>query len=351
MRPARVAGRLRPTRRGWLVVLVVVAAVGSGALFGARGLNAIAAPGVVALAYAALQVRRLDPPSVGRRLPRHGEQGTRARVTLHVEAERPFSARLVDAVDDGLDAAGNDRAVTLGDGPVTYDVALVERGDRTLGPAVIRARDVLGLVERPFEVEETSRLRVRPPVYPLSGPRADELVWIFGGSGDRQEFDFLRHYRRGDPLRDIHWRSSAKLPGEALVVKQFSTDEGVTSVRLAAESAVDHADEMAAAAASLATHLLLAGFRVGLDTADQHLEPRAGSDQREAVLDALALTRGGPVANVDRDRADVVVRAGPGGVKVELDVGTVGFVEVAGRPVTLPDRAGANGWRTAEGPA
>lgn len=333
---------MRPTRRGYAVVTVVVAAVLSASLFGARGLNAIAAPGVVALAYAGVQVWRADEPVVERDVPARGQQGTTVEVTLDVEVDRPYSGRLTDAVGDGLAAEGNDRNVTLGAGPVRYELALLGRGEHTVGPATVEARDVLGLVSRRFDVDGTSTVQVRPAVYPLSGPRADELVWIFGGGDERTEFDFLRRYRRGDPVRDIHWPSSAKLPGEDLVVKAFSADEGASTAVVAAECVSGHADEMAAAAASVVTHLLAAGHRVGLVTPEDQLDPRGGIEQRDRALDVLALTLGGPLRRQDRRDADVVVRAGPEGVSVELADATVPFRAVAGRTMSLPSAAEAN---------
>lgn len=327
---------MKLTRRGYGVIAVVVAAVISAGLFGARGLNAIAAPGVVALAYAAVQVWRFDPPSVERQLPRRGEQGATVDVELEFDVDRPYSARLVDAVDDGVEAAGNERAVTVGGRPVRYELFLRRRGDRTVGPATVRARDVLGLVSRTFVARGTASIRVRPPVYPLSGPRADDLVWTFGGGEDRQKFDFLRHYRRGDPLRDIHWPSSAKVPNRDFVVKEFSTEEGLASALVAGESTGGHDDAMAAAVASLADHLLAAGLEVGLVLTDATLKPRAGAEHRDQLLDTLALTRGGPVRERDRQRADIVVRADDGGTSVELGDGEARFSEVAGRPLGLP---------------
>lgn len=329
---------MRPTRRGYAVAAAVVVAAASASLFGARGLNAIAAPGVVALAYATLSVWRVDEPAVDRELPRRAQQGSSVSVTLEFDVDRPFSARLTDPVGEGLAAAGNDRAVTVGGDPVRYELFCRRRGDRTVGPATIEARDVLGLVSRTFELDGTADVLVRPPVYPLSGPRADELVWTFGGGDDRQQFDFLRHYRRGDPLRDIHWPSSAKVPDEGLVVKHFSTDEGASSVRVAGESAVGHADEMAAATSSLAVHLLAAGLRVELATADTHLDGRGGAEQRERVLDALGRTRGGSLREADRRDADVLVSADGDGVTVTLADAVAPFTAVAGREVSVPAR-------------
>lgn len=329
---------MRLTRRGYALVAVVVLAVGSGVAFGARGLNAIAAPGVVALAYAGVQVWRFDTPTVRRELPRRGTQGDMITVELDVDADPPFSARLYDRVGDGLAATGNDREVALGGEPIAYELTLERRGERRVGPATIEARDVLGVVSRTFEIQGTQGLLVRPPVYPLAGARADELVWIFGGGDDRQEFDYLRHYRRGDPLRDIHWRSSAKVPDQDFVVKQFSTDEGLESAVVAGGSEDGRDDELAAAVASIAAHLLAAGMEVGLAIPDATIPPRAGGEQRDLLLDALAVTSGGRLRERDRTRADIVVTADDDGVRVELADARVPFSEVAGRPLSLPTR-------------
>lgn len=327
---------VRPTRRGLAAIVLVAATFGSATLFGARGLNAIAAPGVVALLFALVWVARLETPTLERDLPRHGEQGSTVTVGLDVEVKKPYSARLTDSVGDGLAAEGNDRDVTVGGDPIEYELALHERGDRTVGPATVEARDVLGFVRRRFEVEGTATIRVRPPVYPLYGPRAEELVWSFGGGDDRQQFDYLRLYRRGDPLRDIHWRSSAKVPETDFVVKEFSTDRDVSNTIIAAQSPEDQADKMAAAAASIAKHLLDAGLSVGLVTADVRVEAHAGGGHHERLLDALARTRGGPLPEDERARADLVVRGGLDGVMVELDSRAVTFALVAGRPLPAP---------------
>jgi uncharacterized protein (DUF58 family) len=334
---------MRPTRRGYAVIFIVFMSVSSATLFGARGLNAIAGPSVVAIAYAAFQVWRVDEPTVERTLPRRGEQGTTIPVAAHIDAERPYSAHFEDDIGKGLVASGYDHAVTVGGEPIEYELGLRRRGDRHVGPATIQARDVLGLISRTFQVAEQASILVRPPVYPLSGPRADELVWEFGGGDDRQQFDFLRHYRRGDPLRDIHWPSSAKVPGEGLVVKHFSTDDATNSIRIAGESEVGHADEMAAAVASLAVHLVTAGHRIELATADAALDARGGAEQRDRVLDALARTRGGTLTDADRREADVLISAGSDGVTVRVGEAVSPFADVAGREISVPSRQTAEG--------
>ena len=326
---------MRPTRRGVTVAVAVVLAFASATFFGARGLNAVAAPGLVALVAAVVQVGRTSAPTVSRSLPRRGVQGETVEVEASFDVARPYSARFTETLREGLEGVGTDVAFTIGSRPLRYDLVLRGRGRRVVGPAVVEARDVLGLVSRRFLVEGQETILVRPPVHPLWGVWADELVRRFGRGDDRQQFDSLRPYRRGDPLRDVHWRSSAKLPGESFVVKQFSTGEDERRVRVAGESEVGYADALATATASIAVHLLAEGLRVGVETADVAVDPHAGPDQQDRVLDALAETRGGALAARARERADVVVRADASGVTVSLAEATVPFRAVVGRRLDL----------------
>lgn len=326
---------MRPTRRGVTVALAVVLAFGSASFFGARGLNAVAAPGLVALGAAVVQVWRAEAPTISRSLPKRGVQGETVEVEVAFDVPRPYSARFAESLRDGLEGVGTEVAFALGSRPLRYELELRGRGRRVVGPAVVEVRDVLGLVSRRFLVDGQETVLVRPPVHPLWGVWADELVRRFGHGDDRQQFDSLRPYRRGDPLRDVHWRSSAKLPGESFVVKQFSSGEDERGVRLAGESEVGYADALATATASIAVHLLTEGFRVGVETADLEVPPHGGPDQRDRVLDALAQTRGGALKAGVRERADVVVRADASGVTVSLAEATVPFREIVGRRVDL----------------
>ncbi len=331
---------MRLTQRGQAMVVVIVAAIAMGALFGARGLNAVAAPGAVALVAAAVQVWRLEPPSFEREVPTNGYRGETVPIRLQFRVDRPFSARLHDIVDEGLTAVGNERALSLQSGTVEYDIELRERGERTIGPTFLEARDVLGLLKRTIRYPGRDEILVRPKVHLLAGPRREELVRLYGGHSDeRQEFDHLRQYERGDPLRDIHWKSSAKQPDEQLIVKEFAAEEGTRSVEIAAGAAPGHDDAMADAAASVAVDLLQTGVAVGLTTPSGHLEPDVGLEHRNRLLDHLAVARAGEASG--GGQADIRIESTADGVRVELrDVG-FSFAELAGNPVDAdrhPDR-------------
>ena len=151
---------------------------------------------------------------------------------------------------------------------------------------------------------------------------------VFGESArfsdDREQFDELREYVPGDSLRNVHWASSAKR--DELVVMEFDAAIDVAGLAIAAGSTAGYADEMAAAAASVATTLLDAGLAVSLSLPDGEIERDGGESQRERVLAALARTGHG---RVDTD-ADIRVFADADGTSITIEDREVPFGELAG---------------------
>lgn len=326
------------TRRGWFVIGVVVFAILSGFGFGARALNAIAAPGIVALVAAVVQVVRTDPPTLVRTTPTTGRRGETIEVALEFESESPIDATVIDTVSDGLEADGNAVDATVGGDETTvrYTARLAVRGPQRIGPTRVIMRDVFGLASTEFRYTETDEILVLPRVYALQGPRRHDLLLLYGGPGDdHQEFDQLRLYQRGDPLRDIHWKSSAKRPADDLVVKQFTADDEEQAVEIAAEATRRRTDAMADAAASIAVHLLQAGVHVGIVTPTGRLDPDVGRDHRDRILAHLARTEGGRIANHDRETADVWIRGTGDATYIRIDDREFTFPEIAG--ATLDD--------------
>ena len=107
----------------------------------------------------------------------------------------------------------------------TYVVRSELRGQFEIGPMSVRVTDPFGLVELGRTFHATARLTVTPrtitlPTIPLGG------AWT--GSGDNRPRAFatgsaedvtVREYRRGDDLRRVHWRSSARV-GELMVRRE-----------------------------------------------------------------------------------------------------------------------------------
>lgn len=320
---------MRPTRRGWSVAGLVVLAVVLAAMFGARALNAVAAPALVALLAGAVQVRRRDPPEVSRDQPLPGFPGERR--TVRIEFDEPVVGRVHDEVGEGLTARGN-RAVLGGQTAIEYDLRLGRRGERRLGPLTVTVRDVLGTFEREFRYAEPTTVLVYPEVYALAGGREVAPLIERVLAEDRRAFDRLREYVPGDALRNVHWKSSAKRPGDDLLVVEFSgaDEEGIAVV---GESTAGNTDAMAAAVASVALFALDADLGVDVVVPGGSLErparPAEAEDHRERVLGLLARTPGGRVAPERRADADVLVAADDEGVTVAFEGREVGFDRLA----------------------
>ena len=306
---------MRPTVRGLAVGLVAAAASVAAVTAGPRALNAVAGPALVALGAGALQVGLADPPTVERTDPPAGFPGDTRTVEFTVDGGA--LGRVVDALPDGV--AGDDHEVQRGlPATVSYEVELAERGVWTVGPPAVVVSDVLGLFVRRVSADATATLVVYPPVAALeeTGPLA-RLVGEERGER-RRTFESVREYAPGDPLRDVHWKSSAKRAGDDLVVKEFTGDRQRGAVRVAASAAPGHTDEMATAAASVAHLGLTAGLSVGLSCPAGTVPVGRGESHRTQLLGLLARTGGGDASEAD-GRPDVAVHADADGVTVTVD--------------------------------
>ncbi|MFC7176187.1 DUF58 domain-containing protein [Halosegnis marinus] len=319
---------MRPTRRGWGAVAVVALAVGFAAQSGPRSLNAVAAPALLALAFGYVTLHRRDAPTVERRKPAPGFPGETRDVILRVDAAG--RASVSDASDGGV--------ARVADTANGYRVELTDRGEWTLGPATVAETDAFGLLRRRTVAGGETEALVYPPVEPLAPNRAFRGLVERAGSPDRDAFDALREYVPGDPLRDVHWKTSAKRPPGDLVVAEFATqDEG--GVTVVAESTPGRADAMAAAAASVAVHLLEADLSVAVVAPNGRVERGRGDDHRDETLELLARTHAGDVNTAVE--ADVRVRADRDGVTVRTEGREFPFSDLLGDADPVEDaRAG-----------
>ena len=307
---------MRLTRRGWVVVALVALCTAMAHAYGARALNAVVAPSVVALVGGAGLVLLRDAPTVERRVPDAGAEGDVLTVELDVETSAPIGARLDDALEAWLATDDLPARTTIGDGPFRYDLRLRRRGEYAIGPLEVEITDALGLVARTFRYETTDEILVYPAAYRLDPPA--DGPGVFPDSHRRfrarDEFDGLREYERGDSLRDVHWKSTARRPDGDLLVQQYATDRRDEGVTIAVETA--SAGGVAEATASVALYLLDRQFSVGLVTPDGSVSPGTGETHRRAVLEALARLGEGQSSDEDVRQADLVVRAAGGDVVV-----------------------------------
>ena len=319
---------MRPTRRGIGAVVLLVATVAMAVQFGSRQLGAIVIPVVVVCLGAVIQIALTGRPAVERVVPDAGHIGETKPVRLRFDVSSPVAARVVDETPAAVGATGNVFDTTIGDDVLEYDVEYLARGEHELGPLTVTVTDVLALAERTYTYSMYDSVLVYPRVYTLTGATRHDLNLLPEGGFDhnREEFDRLREYDRGDSLRDVHWKSSAKRPTDDLVVKEFLAETDLGDVRIAAEAADGLDDDMAEAAASIALYLLDSGIAVGIATPNGELEVAAGADQRERLLNLLATVGPGQVPEHYREQADINITASEGtAVSVRMEDSEVPF--------------------------
>ncbi|MFF4007846.1 DUF58 domain-containing protein [Streptomyces sp. NPDC001717] len=228
-----------------------------------------------------------------------------------------------------------DRVEPGGRREVSYRVRSDLRGRYPLGPLQLRLTDPFGLVEltRSFSTYDT--LTVIPRTEPLPPVRLAGDSSGYGDGGRRSlalagDDDVIpRTYRRGDDLRRVHWRSTARY-GELMVRREEQPQRSRATVLLDTRDVAfegagpDSAFEWAvSAAASSLVHLLEQGFSVRLLTDTGTSVPGEGAggfssgghESAEAaglMMDTLAVIGHSDGAGISRAH-DALRGAGQGG--------------------------------------
>ncbi len=227
--------------------------------------------------YRLALVRTVTPPLVA------AGQPARVTLTLTNEGRTPSGVLLLeDHVPYVLGTRPRFVVDGVGHGwhrQVSYQVRSDVRGRFEIGPMSVRVSDAFGLVELGRAFRTTVPLIVTPRTVPLP---AIPLGGGWNGSGDNRPRAFafgsaedvtVREYRRGDDLRRVHWRSSART-GELMVRREEQPWQSratlVLDNRLLSHRGQGIASSLEAAvsvAASIAVHLSHRGFTVRLVTA------------------------------------------------------------------------------------
>jgi uncharacterized protein (DUF58 family) len=315
---------MRLTRRGWGALVVVGLAYTAAYLSGARALNAVVAPLLAALAAGAILVYRADEPTVTYGSLRSGYPGQTRTLTVDVDGGGLVSLR--QPLPDGVGGANLDATVTPPHS-VERTLTFAERGIYRLATPRVTQRDPLGLVGRRVDVSVALEFVIYPAVYDLDEVRlstlfADELA------AERQEFDRLREYVPGDPLKNVHWKSSAK--HDDFLVMEFSPAQRTETVHIVADATTGTDDAMATAAATLALGALEAGLGVELTVPGQRVASGQGEAHRENLLRVLASTGAGTVPDGVHADADISIHADSGGVHVRYGDRTERFDALLG---------------------
>jgi uncharacterized protein (DUF58 family) len=303
---------MRLTRRGWAALVVVAVSITLAWAAGERALNAIAAPTLAAVLFGALVVARAETPTVSFGSLASGPPGEQRTLTIDIDGGGVVTVDL--ALPDGL--AGTDVSIAVTpEATVERSVRLGRRGVYRLESPTVRQRDPLGFVERRVETDAAAEFVVYPPVSAVDAAALEGLL-SDDPDTERQEFDRLREYVPGDPLRDVHWKSSAKR--DDLLVMEFSQPTQTGAVTIAADAAQGYADEMAAATASLALAAMDLGLEVAAIVPADALPAGRGERHRERLLRLLARTGAGALPEGATAEADVTVRADAEGTTVTV---------------------------------
>ena len=322
---------MRLTRRGYGAVSVAGLAIVVAALFGPRALNAVAAPLLGAVLAGAVQVWRADPPTVepGRLAP--GFPGDERTWTLEIDGTGLVA--VTHDWPDGLDGESLDDVVALPDA-LEVPVTLSARGVYDVSLSGLRHRDALDLVEATVDPDAATTAVVYPRVHRLTDREALGTLVVDRPAAERQAFDSLREYRPGDPLRHVHWKSSAK--HDDFLVTEFDAGDRTETLLIAAEATPGCADAMATAVATVALAALRAGLAVGLRVPGATLAPGSGEAHARNLLRALASADHGTLPPDGQADADVSIEARPRETLVRVGDGTLLFGAIAPEPAADP---------------
>ncbi|PZR55437.1 DUF58 domain-containing protein [Xylanimonas oleitrophica] len=227
----RRVARVRPTRRGLVLVVAGGVILALGILLGLHDVVALgsAALGVVVVSWLTLGLQRLEQGrgalSVARRVrPSPVVRGQQAHTELVVSAARPTAAayerlarlRLSEQAAHELAGREGVRARVQAHPDriqVRYAVHPSRRGRWPLGPLLTTRSDTFGLVRTTQPLGAPTTVTV--------WPRTDELPVRAGLLGDVEmastgaritspDDSVLREYVMGDDLRRVHWPSAAR---------------------------------------------------------------------------------------------------------------------------------------------
>jgi uncharacterized protein (DUF58 family) len=308
-----------PTRRlvalAWVAVAIAVVAGFAPPmrrpLFVLDGVIALAAAlDAVLVRRRLLEVERDVAPifSVGRANP----------VTLHVRnrSGRAVRGLVTDDPLPDMETAGLPGAFALAPhaaATLRYEATPTRRGPRTFGSVAVRYHAPLGLFARQERTELPASVDVYPDVHAARSlemlrrqGRQDARFGSLRVRGGDTEFERLRPYQRGDEVRHVDWRASARR--DDLTVRQFQADSNQNVVfaidigrGMRGESggitSVDHALNAALLAADVA---LRGGDKAGLmafdDTPRAFLRPTGGRTGARKLTRAVYALEAGMAA-------------------------------------------------------
>jgi uncharacterized protein (DUF58 family) len=306
----------------WLVALGAVPVVVAGLADAAAGWIALAGWLLIAVGIGAVDLSLAASPrdvAFERELPDRVRLGEPVEAALVVRnlGQRQLRATVRDGWQPSAGVQGDGRG-TLRVPPgerrrLTLRLVPWRRGDRRVEDVTIRSAGPLGLWSRQATLASPARLRVLPQFHsrvhlPARLTRLRELdgrtPFLMRGQGT--EFDSIREYVRGDDVRSIDWRATARHPdpeapgASRLMVRTWRPERDrrivivadtsrTAAARIADEPRLDTAFEAALLLAAVASH---AGDRVDFLAWDRRVRGRVhgatGAPLLAGMVDTMA---------------------------------------------------------------
>lgn len=214
------------TRRGRLVVVLAAGVYLAAWAFGSRPLYPVALGLLLAALGASVWVGSLTGPlRLRRRARREHVEGDNVDVALELSADglvKPASLRVVESATRLGQRETVVRRRRRGVLTARYRVRAVPRGHYRFDAAVAVLEDPFGLARREVQLEAPGALLVFPRIVELDGLFSESGAHVHDGKRQLLQrpsgFDVhsVREYERGESLRKVHWRSTARR-GELMV--------------------------------------------------------------------------------------------------------------------------------------
>jgi uncharacterized protein (DUF58 family) len=288
------------TRHGWTAIVGAVASFVIGRVFGLIELYVVGVGIVIALLVAVMSVQRRLPPLNVKRIvsPSMVSVGEPARVDIQLaNYGRQASPYLQLWEPVGNNGGAPMQLAKLAPGhaaSAAYRVPTARRGLIRTGPLRALRRDVLGLTQRTTTLAGTEEVLIVPHTIPLPFPsvgssgRLGQHLRMKSWGQTGTEFHSLREYQRGDDIRRINWKASAR--ATSLIVRETAL-EGIRRCTVvldtrASEYSGSSFEQAVIAAASLTASAAHAGVNTRFVTHDVDLR---GPDVAANALRWLAM--------------------------------------------------------------
>jgi uncharacterized protein (DUF58 family) len=240
-----------------------------------------------------------------RTLPTGVRLGEASSAVLHLanDSRRPMRADVKDGWQPSAGAANALQRVAIRPGEraaLTFNLAPSRRGDLLTHHVSIRSFGPLGMAARQSTITAPGTLRVLPPFHskrhlPSKLRKLRELdgkaaVQIRGAG---TEFDSLRDYVRGDDVRSIDWRATARRRDVVVRTWRPERDRRVVIVLDSSRTSAARIDDETALDTGIEASLLLAvlaergGDRVSLIAYDRRVRAKVSSTGKGNMLNAM----------------------------------------------------------------